>query len=1082
MLRAAKLLVRVIALSLVPAFAQVSAPVATVSATPQVHKGYGQLPLVFEPNMGQSDPQVKFLARGSGYGLFLTAKEAVLNLRAGRPGATGVLRMSLAGANANALVSGSDLLPGKSNYLTGNDPARWHQGVAQFARVRYQGIYPGIDLVYYGKQGQLEYDFEVSPGANPKQVALQFAGADQLQLDHDGNLLLAVNGRPVRFEAPQVYQNIDGKKKPVRGNFALYSDQKVGFEIGEYDRTRALIIDPVVTYSTYLGGIGAEAFPSIAVDASFNAYIAGTTTSADFPIVQAPTSFQSCFNDPTQPQPVSPNPCPAVSSSSDVFIAKIDPSGTTLVFSTYLGGSGDDSSAGIAVDSAFNVVVAGTTGSPNFPVLNAFQGTQGPSASNHVFVSELNSNGQNLVYSTYLEGTGIDTATGVALDTKNKIYVTGTTTSVSTTASDHFPTTMGSFQPNAAPGASTQFFLSKIDPATSAAASLPYSTFFGGSNPTNGVTVGGGIAVDKSNNVYITGGTNFLHTGGNPATDFPILNAFQSCLDVAGSPCPANVTATDAFVAKFAPSTSQPALMTLVYSTYIGGGGNDVANGIAVDSGGLAYVVGTTNSADIGIPNLATTVPFQCGLNMPANPATPIPNPCPGTGTATDAFLAKLTNFTTGTTTVPTVALSYFTYVGGTADETGLAVAVDSVQSARVTGSTASGDFHITAAPATPTQPTFGGGGTDAFVTRIDTTATTATATSHFSTYLGGSGPDRGTGIAVDNSGAVYITGDTSSTDFPRANAFQNALDGSSDAFVTKLGGVPAFTMTVAASPNPSGVGNSVTFTYTIKNSGDLASNIVYVNALPASGASFVSASASGGSCGSPSGTPATVTCSLGTLNTNATSTVTVVLTPTAGTSLGNSANVVSPGTATASTNVAVSDFSLAVTPPIQTVVAGSAVTYTAQVTPNGNFPNSVSLTCSSLPTGTSCSVTNGAITDLKNGSPQTRAIVVNTTARVTTTTGLQTPRAYYAMWLPVSGLAFLSLGVGGITLSRRRRVVLGMLIGAFVTFMLILPGCGSSSKTTTTTTGTPAGTVSFNITATSGSATRSQALTLNVQ
>jgi len=426
----------------------------------------------------------------------------------------------------------------------------------------------------------------------------------------------------------------------------------------------------------------------------------------------------------------------------------------------------------------------------------------------------------------------------------------------------------------------------------------------------------------------------------------------------------------------------------------------------------------------------------------------------------------------------------YFSYLGGSGDDEGLAIAADSAQGSHITGSTTSGDFPTL----NPVQAGFGGA-TDAFVTRIDTTATTQTATSHNSSFLGGSGIDHGTSIAVDSAGATYVAGDTTSIDFPKANALQNALNGAgtSDAFVSKLGSAVNLQMTATATPNPVGVGSQVTFTFTVTNKGDFVPAITYVNNLPANG-TFVSATASGGNCGSPAGTPPTVTCSLGALNAAATETVTVVLTPTSiqvppgppnSFSFGDSANLIAPGVASASANVTVNDFSLSLAPNSATVVAGGAATYTAAVTPTGTIPGSVSLSCTGLPTGASCTVANGAITNLTTG-PQSRAMVLNTTARVTTTTELRKQGPLYAVWFPVSGLAFLGLGIGG-TMSRRRRAFLGVLIGAFFLLIFLQPGCGSHSSTSTTT-GTPAGAYTFTVTATSGSATHSQIAQLTVQ
>jgi hypothetical protein len=245
-------------------FALASAHPASRPPSPQIRASFRNLPLIFETNQGQSDSQVKFLAHGRGYGLFLTADGAVLKLQpsaSSHPSANSipVVRMALAGANPSAPLNGIGLLPGKSNYFIGNNPTQWHRNVPQFARVRYAGVYPGIDLVFYGNQGRLEYDFEIAPGADPKQVALRFQGSDNIKLNPAGDLVLPISGGEVKLEAPQVYQRVGDKNRPVSGRFALRGKDKVGFELGPYDRSRTLVIDPVLSYSSFLGGSGDEA-------------------------------------------------------------------------------------------------------------------------------------------------------------------------------------------------------------------------------------------------------------------------------------------------------------------------------------------------------------------------------------------------------------------------------------------------------------------------------------------------------------------------------------------------------------------------------------------------------------------------------------------------------------------------------------------------------------------------------------------------------------------------------------------------------------------------------------------------------
>lgn len=1043
---------------------QQQASSSSLTGAPQgVVSAYHRLPLIFEPNLGQSDPQVKFLARGSGYGLFLTVDKAVLTLRHSATGnrrslpASSVVSMTLDGASANPTVSGADQLPGKSNYFIGNDPAKWHTDVPQFARVRYRGIYPGVDLVYYGNQGQLEYDFEVAPGSDPEAMTLRFQGAEKLTIDSAGDLVLAVGDGHLTLQAPRVYQRDGEQERHIAAQFELRGNDRVGFAVGPYDQRRMLIIDPVLTYSTYLGGSNDEACtvilnvatgvsgcPAVAVDTSLNSYIAGSTMSADFP--KGGTPFQ-----------------PGLQGTANVFIAKFNSVANTLLFSTYLGGNTVDTTAGLRVDAGSNVIVTGNTTSTNFPTngTNAAFQTKALSTGNHVFLSKLDSAGHTLIYSTYLSGDGADTATGLALDPGGNAYVTGTTTSKASQTG--FPSTLGAFQTTSK--ATSQFFLTKVNPSLSGLNSVPYSTYFGGSTPSNGETLGGGVAVDLNSNVYITGGTNF--------SDMPVLNAFQGSLK----------GLDDVFVAEL-----NPAAVTgtqLLYSTYLGGTGDDIAYGIAVDSGPSAYITGSTTSTDF--PAAGTGV-FQ-----------------PAPGGLRDAFVAKLGAITMTGSTPGTVPLTYFTYLGGSADDVGLGIVVDnsgqavgSSQGARVTGWTASANFPVTGNNAV--QAGFGGGH-DAFVSRIDTTATTSTAAGHYATFLGGSGDDYGTGIAVDVQGASYVAGETRSANFltqapPLSAAFQPTLNGGSDAFLSKLGPLVNLQPTVIASPFPNvGVGNQVTFTYTIENDGDFTSGITFTDTLPATGATFVSAttSTSSNACGQPSG--GSVLCNIGALNAGGagdqagTATVTVILTPTPSATpqttpvfLSNSGTVNVTGstfTNGVNTSVTVNDFDISIAPSIVTVAAGVPAQYTVTVTPTGNFPGSVSVSCTSgLPTGATCTATTPSFQNL-NGSVSTD-LIINSVARVTTTTGLFPGwKLFYALGLPLCGLAVL--GVNTRKVSRKRRALLGLLLGGFFALIIFQAGCGSS-KSVTTTTGTPAGTYVVTVNGISGSASRTKTVTLVVQ
>ncbi len=689
-------------------------------------------------------------------------------------------------------MTATDRLPGKSNYFLGNDPAKWRTGVPQFSRVRYDNIYPGINLVFYGSQGQLEYDFQVAPGSDPAQAELEFDGAKQLALS-EGALIIKGEGGSVRLGAPRVYQEISGRQQPVEGRFVLRGAKRAGFAIGAYDHSRELIIDPILSFSTYFGGSGDEHSTSITVDGSLNVYITGSTTSPNLP---ATGVVQPTLN----------------GSGPDVYIAKITPPlgsiAAILDYVTYLGGDGADTPVGIKVDGSGDPFVAGTTASSNFPTTatNAYQtapkpGSPGP----HAFVTKLKFDGTVLLYSSYLSGNGADTASGMTIDGAGDIYVTGTTTSsdvASTT--DQFPASSLPRAPQAfqaEPRAPIQFFVTKVDTARRGTGSIAYSTYFGGANfdTASPIAVGGGIAVDMTGNIYFSGTTNFLYTGcsGCGTTDFPILSAFQPCLDQAPPTTITNpqsctttttTTASDAFVAKLNP-TGDPGDQ-LLWSTYLGGTGTDSSTGVALDTGAAnVYVVGTTNSTDIGssITTLSNSAAYQRCLDTPVNPAAGTACTPPST-LANDAFVARLSNPATTTTTTTNVALNYFSYLGGTGDEAGLAITVDSASGALVTGSTQSTDFPVLGCG--PLQCVFNPP-QDAFVARLNTTAVVGQAiTASWASYFGGTGTDSGTGIALDVNQNTYLAGETNSTDLHVAKplAADTNNNGGYDAFVAQLG------------------------------------------------------------------------------------------------------------------------------------------------------------------------------------------------------------------------------------------------------------------------------------------------------
>jgi hypothetical protein len=1037
-----------------------------------------RLPLSFEPNQGQSDSQVKFLARGSGYGLYLTQAEAVLAFPAAKAAAKGssarsAVSMQFSGANRNAEVAAAQVLPGHTNYLLGNDPSRWHRNIPQFARVQYRNLYRGVNLDFYGKQGRLEYDFEVGPGADPSAIKLQFDGMRDLRIASNGDLVLALDGRELRFQAPHVYQKSASGEQNVAGRFTLRAGNQIGFEVGDYDRSRTLVIDPVLTFSTLLGGSGAESCaaiagaqfvahcPAIAVDSANGVYIAGATTSA--------TGFPGG----------TPGTIGARGGGADVFVARISNSGSSLAldYLTFIGGGGVDYPVGIAVDSGFDVYLAGNTTSSDFPTTSSAYQTSA-TAGNHVFVAELDPSGSGTLYSSYLGGSGVDTASDMALDNQGRIYLIGTTTS--TTVLTPFPTTQGALQGTAL--ATNQFFFSKLNPTLSGANSLLYSTFIGGSTPSGGVVTGGGIAVDANLNVYLAGGTTF--------TDMPIVNAFQGT----------QLGGLDVWAAKLTPPANNTQQYTPLYETYFGGTGDEVAYGVAADPTSTnLYVTGSTTTAGISSP--VSTVPLQ------------------GTkGSGTDAFVAKFGVPATSGTTQGSVPLTYFTYLDGGGQDVGLAIVADTNQNARVAGFTTSGTLPNP-------NPLFHspGGGTDAFFARIVTTATTTTTTNTSATsILGGSGTDLGTSTAVDASLNSYIAGETASGNFPTASdpsvpavaALQTSLSGASDAFVSKIGpntnglsfictgsGCPSpLPSNPAVNPSPVGVGSSVTFTYSIYNFSDPVTGAVFTDSIgmPAN-SSITAATASSGTC-TTSGTSAL--CNLGTVNSSttttsgtttttsvaATVTITVLATvpttptnpPTKPQSIGNSGTLTVVGTnfqATAKNSASVNDFGITVSPNTQTVSPGDQGSYVLTVTPTGIFPESVSLSCGSqLPSGATCSFSAAnPIANLNNG-PQSRTLDITTTARVTTPASLLHRGPIYAFWLPISGLALVGSGI-----SRRRRWLIAIALVAVLGGITLQAGCSNTSNSSTTV-GTPAGTYHVTVNATSGSATRTTAVNLIVK
>jgi hypothetical protein len=646
----------------------------------------GQVPLSFEANKGQTDPQVRFLSRGNGYGLFLTPSEAVLSLQQDS------LHVQFVGANPNPVLSGADQQSTTSNYFIGNAPSQWHTNLANFGRIVYQGLYPGVNLVYYGNQSQLEYDFQVAPGADPGVIQLKFEGAQSMELDRTGNLILHATGGDVVEHAPVLYQETGATRQAVSGQFVLEGNNQVGFRIGNYDHSKPLTIDPVLSFFTYIGGSGRDDGVQLAVDSTGNAYVVGRTFSTNFPTINPVQSARA--------------------GSVDAYVSKLNAAGTALVYSTYIGGNEaiDEVANGIAVNAAGEAYVTGYTDASNFPVANAIQATYGGGGDGFVF--KLSASGSTLLYSTYLGGSALDNGFGIALDTSGNAYVAGYTDST------NFPTA-NAFQSTNHGGRDA--FLTKI---TSDGSALVYSTYLGGSGSDQAAYQC--VAVDSAGSAYLTGGTT--------STNFPTVNPFQPTLAGGG----------DAFVVKFAPDGSG-----LVYSSYLGGNTpDDTGQAIAVDSSGNAYVGGFTNSSSFPTVNAVqpsigggrdgfitkisadgSTIIFSTflggsgedrvlalaldgGNNIYATGETlsgnfPTVNATqPNNGGGWDAFVTRMN--AAGT------ALDFSTFLGGNGDDAGSGVAIDVNGNLVVLGGGSSSNL-----PNLNPLPGFTGGGGDDFVAKF---------------------------------------------------------------------------------------------------------------------------------------------------------------------------------------------------------------------------------------------------------------------------------------------------------------------------------------------------------------------------
>lgn len=1142
---------------------------------------YGRLPLSFEANHGQTSPEVKFLSRGADYTLFLASRESVLEVRGTRQAirhqqpkshlrgntlpsqaVADAVRMVLVGANANTRILGLGKLPGKVNYLIGNDPSKWKTNVPLYAKVKYQNVYPGTDLIYYGNSHQLEYDFVVAQGGDPKAIrfmiislpsdAAEKSTGPPLRIVRNGDLVINTAAGEVRFRKPVVYQMKEtgsqaapNRKLYLQGRFALrkvpHTGYEVAFRLASYDHSRPLVIDPVLSYSTYLGGSATDEANAIAVDASGSAYVTGTTASANFPVANP---LQSKINR-TFP------------SDTDTFITKLSPDGSSMVFSTFLGGSRGEVGSSIAVDSQGNAYVGGETKSSDFPVTKgAFQTvSKGGLYGADGFLAKIDPTGSTLIYSTYFGGSSDDMITGVALDAADDAYITGVT------ASPDLPVTSGAlqssfggsapadcFQDNGPTWSCGDAFAAEMNPQGTG---LVYSTYLGGTQN----DYASGIAVDSTGSAYVTGITNSL--------DFPTTpGAFQTWFPPSFN---------NAFIAKIKPQGSG-----LAYSTYLGPKSGyttygAMASGIAVDAQGDAYVAGTTDSS-----NFPTVNPIQTG--RPVYPS------------AEQAFVAKLHPAGCG--------LVYSTRLGGFLFTSGSGIAVDSGGDAYVTGWTVDFDFPVLNPFEASYRQTPSGGNLrqQAFVTELAPTGSSLI----YSSYLGGTttnlptgygGGDLGDAIAVDSAGNAYIAGKTDSIDFPVVNGVDSAPGGERDGFVSKVAPtvVPSITLgpssltfpdtaigttssplsvtmtnTTSAPVTISGVapqpgnphfavasnscdttvqpGASCTFSLTFSPAYNLLDwSWVTVNdnafagphTVPVYGTGYTPATIKiYGNQGNseldstPVGTKATsaiqventgsqqltisgvsVTGSGFSQTNDCTSipplgqcTVTLTFTPAAA---GSQA-----GTLTVTGNASNSpqslpltgigqDFSMAAAPGTAssaTVTAGQSATYTIDIGSPSGFNQPISLACSGAPTQATCSIDQTTIV-IYGTTPETAKLTVSTASRSLLLGGHRTdgPRGFGARdrEFPVS-LVPLIIMMLALLASVRLKTASGRAGRAWIGFSTVVlllllwvscgGGGGGGGGSSTLPHGTPAGTYTLTVTGTSGSISHNTTLTLTVK
>ena len=1025
------------------------------------------------------------------------------------------MRLTLAGSNSHPKIHGLEIQPGHSNYFVGNDPAKWRRNVPQFARVKYDGVYPGVDLVYYGNRGRLESDYIVAPGADARQIAVRIEGADNLKVNSSGDAIITTAAGELSLHQPLAYQGANGTRQVVAANYVLRGPGLLGIQVGPYDSHQPLVIDPVVDYATFLSGATGATFGNgIALDSTGDAVVVGTTSATDYPVTSG--AFQGVNHNP---------------SGANGYVAKLNGIGTALIFATYLGGSGKtgqgDVTDGVAVDASGNVYVTGVTVSTDFPTTSSGLQIINKNNFSSGYLSKLDPTGSTLLYSTYLGGSVGDSSNAVALDSNANAYVTGFT------SSSDFPTTPGTAIQTTTAG-TPKAYVTRIDTTKSGSASLVYSTLLGGSV----YDVGGGIAVDANFNAYITGQTK--------SPDYPTTpSAFQAAM---------KGTAGNGFISVIDTTTSNH----LVYSTYLGGtatnnpgqtGAGDSGAGIALDQNFNAYVIGSTESADFPV----TAGAFQT-----------VPKNTHGT-----VFVARF-----DTTKSAASSLIYSTFLSGSQFDVPGGIAVDSVGNSYLVGTTDSPDFPTVPGGPQPTRNTFNRN--IIFVSVLDPTGAFLSFSTYFG---GNNGDDGSAiALDSRTTPNLYITGLTASSDFPvTPGAFQTTFK-TGGAYVVKLSPLAAVgvftaptavnfgnqTINTSSPAQTVQLANLTTNTLTISgisftgtNSTDFTQGattcgttlavratctigIIFKPTTAASESAVLNIADSDTSSpqtvpltgtGTPvpsliSLTPATLTFNnqnitttstpqTATLTNNSASALTGIAisitgasassfaqTTTCGTTLAVGANcginvTFTPpvtGAATATLSVADSDpsspqtvalsgtgitntpdFGIAVSPMSASVAAGTSAAYTVTVTSLNGYTTPVALSCTGAPVDSTCMFAPTMVTPTTSGATSSGSVVTAVRTMIVPPAGSfrAVPRFPTAIW-PMPILFALILISAWIV---RRQPAARRLAWTFA----VLLALSQTSCSGVPHTGTPAGTYMLTITGTSGSLTHQVTVTLTV-